>query len=91
MNNIISICCHCLQLHNLQPPPLINATKTDQKLKFHVINLLQTFLFFKSNSLQAVYNVICYDDNPRLRTGMELLRTTKEIESQVHKVSYFLT
>ncbi|TKY69349.1 Caffeoylshikimate esterase [Spatholobus suberectus] len=35
----------------------------------------------------AVYNVICYDDNPRLKTGMELLRTTKEIESQVHKVS----
>ncbi|XP_027361579.1 caffeoylshikimate esterase-like [Abrus precatorius] len=35
----------------------------------------------------AVYNVICYDDHPRLRTGMELLRVTKEIESQVHKVS----
>ncbi|XP_057758789.1 caffeoylshikimate esterase-like [Arachis stenosperma] len=35
----------------------------------------------------AVYNVICYDDNPRLKTGMELLRTTKEIESQVQKVS----
>ncbi|CAI8584753.1 unnamed protein product [Vicia faba] len=35
----------------------------------------------------AVYNVICYEDNPRLRTGMELLRITKEIESQVEKVS----
>ncbi|KAK7310055.1 hypothetical protein RJT34_07269 [Clitoria ternatea] len=35
----------------------------------------------------AVYNVICYKDNPRLKTGMELLRVTKEIESQVHKVS----
>ncbi|XP_058775321.1 caffeoylshikimate esterase [Vicia villosa] len=35
----------------------------------------------------AVYNVICYEDNPRLRTGMELLRITKEIESQVDKVS----
>ncbi|XP_052726078.1 caffeoylshikimate esterase isoform X2 [Vigna angularis] len=36
---------------------------------------------------KAVYNVLCYDDNPRLRTGMELLRTTKEIESKVHEVS----
>ncbi|KAG4403305.1 hypothetical protein GLYMA_01G080600v4 [Glycine max] len=46
-------------------------------------------LFFREPSKRklAVYNVICYDDNPRLRTGMELLRTTKEIESQVHKVS----
>ncbi|CAL5189265.1 unnamed protein product [Lathyrus oleraceus] len=35
----------------------------------------------------AVYNVICYEDNPRLRTGMELLRITKEIETQVEKVS----
>ncbi|XP_057447852.1 caffeoylshikimate esterase-like [Lotus japonicus] len=35
----------------------------------------------------AVYNVICYEDNPRLKTGLELLRTTKEIESQVQKVS----
>ncbi|PNY13048.1 monoglyceride lipase [Trifolium pratense] len=35
----------------------------------------------------AVYNVICYEDNPRLRTGMELLRITKEIESKVEKVS----
>ncbi|QCD89975.1 caffeoylshikimate esterase-like [Vigna unguiculata] len=46
-------------------------------------------LFFREPSKRklAVYNVLCYDDNPRLRTGMELLRTTKEIESQVHKVS----
>ncbi|CAJ2648429.1 unnamed protein product [Trifolium pratense] len=36
---------------------------------------------------KAVYNVICYEDNPRLSTGMELLRITKEIESKVEKVS----
>ncbi|AES97596.1 putative 2-acylglycerol O-acyltransferase [Medicago truncatula] len=35
----------------------------------------------------APYNVICYEDNPRLKTGMELLRVTKEIESKVEKVS----
>ncbi|KAL2347605.1 hypothetical protein Fmac_001605 [Flemingia macrophylla] len=46
-------------------------------------------LAFKEPSKRklAVYNVICYNDNPRLRTGMELLRATKEIESKVNKVS----
>ncbi|OIW21180.1 hypothetical protein TanjilG_30503 [Lupinus angustifolius] len=34
----------------------------------------------------AVYNVVSYGDNPRLKTGMELIRATKEIESQVHKI-----
>ncbi|CAL0307977.1 unnamed protein product [Lupinus luteus] len=34
----------------------------------------------------AVYNVICYDDQPRLKTGMELIRATKEIESKVQEV-----
>lgn len=36
--------------------------------------------------LQAVYNVICYDDRTRLRTAAELLRATDEIESQVERV-----
>ncbi|PPE00567.1 hypothetical protein GOBAR_DD02389 [Gossypium barbadense] len=35
----------------------------------------------------AVYNVICYDDRVRLRTAVELLNATKEIEEQVDKVS----
>ncbi|KAK7269770.1 hypothetical protein RIF29_22505 [Crotalaria pallida] len=35
----------------------------------------------------AVYNVVSYDDNTRLRTGMELLKATQDIESQLHKVS----
>ncbi|KAF7827812.1 caffeoylshikimate esterase-like [Senna tora] len=35
----------------------------------------------------AEYNVICYDDRTRLRTGMELLQATQYIESQVQKVS----
>ena len=37
---------------------------------------------------QAVYNVICYDDRVRLRTAVELLKATKEIEMQVEKVSF---
>ncbi|PSR91159.1 Caffeoylshikimate esterase [Actinidia chinensis var. chinensis] len=35
----------------------------------------------------ASYNVICYSDPVRLKTAVELLKTTKFIESQVDKVS----
>ncbi|BAT93769.1 hypothetical protein VIGAN_08030000 [Vigna angularis var. angularis] len=35
----------------------------------------------------AGYNVISYDDPTRLKTGMELLSATQEIELQLHKVS----
>ncbi|CAF2136180.1 unnamed protein product [Brassica napus] len=33
------------------------------------------------------YNVICYSGKPRLRTAVEMLRTTQEIEQQLGKVS----
>ncbi|XP_018445351.1 caffeoylshikimate esterase [Raphanus sativus] len=32
------------------------------------------------------YNVVCYSGKPRLRTAVEMLRTTQEIEQQLHKV-----
>ncbi|KAJ7943151.1 caffeoylshikimate esterase-like [Quillaja saponaria] len=35
----------------------------------------------------AVYNVICYNGRVRLKTAMELLRATADIELQVEKVS----
>ncbi|XP_038705486.1 caffeoylshikimate esterase isoform X2 [Tripterygium wilfordii] len=35
----------------------------------------------------AVYNVICYEDRMRLKTAMELLKATNDIEMQVDKVS----
>ncbi|XP_058763197.1 caffeoylshikimate esterase-like [Vicia villosa] len=35
----------------------------------------------------AGYNVVSYDDKTRLRTGMELLSATQDIESQLEKVS----
>lgn len=34
----------------------------------------------------AKYNVICYDKLVRLKTGLELLKTTSEIESQLDKI-----
>ncbi|XP_024011914.1 caffeoylshikimate esterase isoform X2 [Eutrema salsugineum] len=33
------------------------------------------------------YNIICYSDKPRLRTAVEMLRTTQEIERQLQQVS----
>lgn len=35
----------------------------------------------------AVYNVTCYNDHVRLKTAVELLHATKDIEMQVEKVS----
>ncbi|XP_011097199.1 caffeoylshikimate esterase [Sesamum indicum] len=36
---------------------------------------------------QTAYNVVAYKHKPRLGTALELLRTTKEIEQQLEKVS----
>ncbi|CAL0317372.1 unnamed protein product [Lupinus luteus] len=35
----------------------------------------------------AAYNVIAYKDKPRLRTGLEMLKTTQEIERRLSEVS----
>ncbi|PIA39767.1 hypothetical protein AQUCO_02600318v1 [Aquilegia coerulea] len=40
-----------------------------------------------SKKKMADYNVISYSDQMRLKTAMELLKATKEIESQLEKVS----
>jgi acylglycerol lipase len=37
-------------------------------------------------SMQTEYNVISYKDKPRLRTAVELLRTTQEIEQKLEYV-----
>ena len=36
---------------------------------------------------QAVYNVISYEDRMRVKTAMELLKATDDIEKQLEKVS----
>ena len=41
-------------------------------------------------SNQAVYNVTCYNGPVRLKTAVELLNATKEIEMQVNKVGFIL-
>jgi len=56
----------------------------------HVLEILNSIpnLLWLILLLQAVYNVISYDDQTRLRTGMELLSATQDIESQLEKVNF---
>ncbi|KAG2281986.1 hypothetical protein Bca4012_050505 [Brassica carinata] len=46
-------------------------------------------LFFRDPSKRKLseYDVICYDDQTRLKTAVELLNATRDIEMQVDKVS----
>lgn len=37
--------------------------------------------------LMCTYNVVAYKHNPRLKTALELLKTTQEIEQQLEKIS----
>jgi acylglycerol lipase len=39
--------------------------------------------------MQAAYNVIAYKDKPRLKTALEMLRTTQEIERRLEEVCQF--
>ncbi|KAG1334779.1 caffeoylshikimate esterase [Cocos nucifera] len=52
---------------------------------------LPSFLFGQSLggavALKCSYNVLAYKDKPRLRTALELLRTTQEIEHRLEEVS----
>ncbi|TVU06629.1 hypothetical protein EJB05_49853, partial [Eragrostis curvula] len=41
----------------------------------------------KNKREQASYNVIAYKDKPRLRTAVEMLKTTQEIERRLEEVS----
>jgi transcriptional regulator GlxA family with amidase domain len=42
-------------------------------------------------AFQCEYNAISYNDQMRLRTAVELLKATKDIESQLEKVSITCT
>ncbi|PKA65295.1 hypothetical protein AXF42_Ash005628 [Apostasia shenzhenica] len=41
----------------------------------------------KKKKEQTSYNVICYKDKPRLRTAVELLQTTQEVERRLEEIS----
>jgi len=39
--------------------------------------------------MQTAYNIIAYKDKPRLRTAVEMLKTTQEIEHRLEDVCSF--
>lgn len=39
--------------------------------------------------MQTAYNIIAYKDKPRLRTAVEMLKTTQEIERRLEDVCSF--
>ncbi|XP_057837295.2 caffeoylshikimate esterase isoform X1 [Cryptomeria japonica] len=45
------------------------------------------FRDIEKRRIYATYNVIAYKDRPRLRTAVQMLRTTQEIEKIMHEVS----
>ncbi|XP_057427600.1 caffeoylshikimate esterase-like isoform X1 [Lotus japonicus] len=63
-------------------------SKVTPKAKLFPYKDLNEFIFREPGKRKlAVYNVISYDDKTRLKTGMELLSATQDIESQLQKVS----
>ncbi|XP_027100080.1 caffeoylshikimate esterase-like [Coffea arabica] len=67
---------------------LIGAAKLLPKRKLVPVKDLAKFAFrdVKKRNL-AAYHVLAYKHKPRLRTALELLNTTQEIEQQMEKVS----
>ncbi|CAH9067187.1 unnamed protein product [Cuscuta europaea] len=78
---------------NLVPPwlltqVLIGVAKFLPKHKLVPLNNLGDLAFREaSKRQQAAYNITAYRHKPRLRTALELLKTTKEIEESLEKVS----
>lgn len=62
-----------------------NEKETSKVLSLYVRYIVAIIHIF---SFQAYYNVISYSDQMRLKTAVELLKTTRDIESQVEKVSF---
>ncbi|KAK1386951.1 Caffeoylshikimate esterase [Heracleum sosnowskyi] len=76
----------------MPPAPIANAlimlAKVLPKAKLVPQQDLAELAFRDVNKRKlASYNVICYNDQTRLRTAVELLNTTKDIESQLHKIN----
>ncbi|KAK9114976.1 hypothetical protein Syun_021773 [Stephania yunnanensis] len=92
-DGVILVAPMCKIAENVKPPPAVLKA-----LRF-LSNVLPKAKLFPETDLadlafrdprkkkMAVYNVIAYSDRMRLRTGMELLKATDDIERQIEKVS----
>ncbi|KAL1803354.1 hypothetical protein ACET3Z_032001 [Daucus carota] len=83
----------CKIAEDVMPPaPIANAlimlAKVLPKAKLVPQQDLAELAFRDLNKRKlASYNVICYNDQTRLRTAVELLNATKDIESQLDKIN----
>ncbi|KAK9091302.1 hypothetical protein Sjap_024479 [Stephania japonica] len=92
-DGIILVAPMCKIAENVKPPPAV------LKALGFLSNVLPKAKLFPETDLadlafrdprkkkMAVYNVIAYSDRMRLRTGMELLKATDDIERQIEMVS----
>ena len=62
-------------------------------LKIYLLDHCQSYLFIVIRMyllvhypMQCSFNVIAYKDKPRLRTALEMLKTTQEIERRLEEV-----
>ncbi|KAL9389518.1 hypothetical protein Peur_018123 [Populus x canadensis] len=92
-DGIILVAPMCRIAEDVQPPaPVLKAlillSKVMPKAKLLPQKDLAALCFrdLKKRKM-ADYNVICYNDQMRLKTAVELLNATKDIEKQVEKVS----
>ncbi|CAL9240996.1 unnamed protein product [Arabidopsis halleri] len=83
----------CKISEDVKPPPLVLKALILMSTLFPKAKLFPkrdlSDFFFRDPSKRKLceYDVICYDDQTRLKTAVELLNATRDIEMQVDKVS----
>ncbi|KAL5581812.1 hypothetical protein UlMin_014254 [Ulmus minor] len=92
-NGAVLVAPMCKIADDMTPPPLlknilIGMAKLLPKMKLVPQKDLAEAAFRDLKKREMTpYNVIAYKDKPRLRTAVELLRTTQEIERRLEEVS----
>jgi acylglycerol lipase len=92
-DGLILVAPMCKISEDVKPPPLVLKTLILMSTLFPKAKLFPkrdlSDFFFRDLSKRKLceYDVICYDDQTRLKTAVELLNATRDIEMQVDKVS----
>ncbi|GJN29365.1 hypothetical protein PR202_gb17588 [Eleusine coracana subsp. coracana] len=75
-----------LKVHFKQPNEWNGAILVAPMCKVLLIHLEPGMQLLVCYPMQCSYNVIAYKDKPRLRTAVEMLKTTQEIERRLEEV-----
>ncbi|XP_010551260.1 PREDICTED: caffeoylshikimate esterase-like [Tarenaya hassleriana] len=92
-NGLILVAPMCKIAEDVKPPPpvlkalILMSTLFPKAKLFPKKDLSDLFFRDPTKRKMGSYNVISYDDQTRLRTAVELLNTTRDIEMKVDKVS----